>query len=477
MWRSEYRFYLLPWVMLAVCIALIPLLIESRRKKFDAFSPPVYAVWSHFAPAYIIGVLAIVYGWRPYFFSLVPNPDLTFPRTVGYICMGFAALFAGFYLPLGRRIGARIAAALPARTWQPQQVIVPALLLLACTGGLTYIAFSQGLAGYQVADEVGTFDAALLIATITLGGTATLLLWLVVFQAPTLTKTTMIALAVLIGWTLLEVLVSGRRGALYQAIRLAAGAFWLSGRRIHPRHAIVFGGAAAVAIFVGMVYGTTFRVVKGSEGQIPLSRYVPLAMRAAQISVERGLAGNVAYVSRNLSERLAEISATVAVVVGNYERLEPFEEEFGLKNNIVNSLAASVIPRFVWPEKPSVSDPRALGELYFRFVNSFAITPVGDLIRNFGPIGIPLGMGLLGFLFRVLYATLIEGQQATMWRTTAYLVLLTSVSFENFYSAILPTTLRTGLFLVVALLLVDLFTRIRLGPAAAAAPAATKQAT
>ena len=477
MWRSEYRFYLLPWVLLAALIALIPFIIASRRKPFDAFSPPVYAVWSHFAPAYIIGTLALVYGWRPYFFSLIPNPDLTFPRTLGYICLGFASLFAGFYLPLGRRIGARLAAALPVRTWEPKDVLAPAMMILAGAVGLNYLAFREGLAGYQASGEVGTFDAALLIATMTLGATATLLLWLTVFQTPRITRTTLIALAVLVAWTVLEVLVSGRRGALFQAITLAAGAFWLSGRRIHPRHAIVFGGAAAVAIFVGMVYGTTFRVVKGNEGQIPLSRYGPLATRAAQISLERGLAGNVTYVTRNLSERLAEISATVAVVVGNYERLEPFEEEFGLKNNIVNSVAASLIPRFVWPEKPSVSDPRALGALYFRFVNSFAITPVGDLIRNFGPVGIPLGMVLLGFGLRVLYAALIEGQAASMWRTTAYLVLLTSVSYENFYSAIFPTLIRTGLFLVLALVLVEVFMRIRAGGAGSGGRAVTEPAT
>ncbi len=476
MWRSEYRLYLLPWVLLAAAIALIPFFIESRRKSFDAFSPPVFTMWSHFAPAYVIGTLAIVYGWRPYFFGLVPNPDLTFPRTIGYICLGFVSMFAGFYLPLGRRIGARMARILPERTWQAQDIVVPALALLAVAGALTYIAFREGLAGYQVSTEVGTFDAALLIATITISSTATLLLWMAVFKSPVMTRSSAIALAVLIAWTVMEVLISGRRGALYQAIRLAAGAFWLSGRRIHPGHAIVFGSAAFVAIFVGMVYGTTFRVVKGGEGQIPLSRYVPLAQRAAQVSIERGFGGNVTYVTRNLSERLAEIPATVAVVVGNYERLEPFEEEFGLKNNIVNSFVASVVPRFVWPEKPNVSDPRALGELYFRFVNSFAITPIGDLIRNFGPIGIPLGMALLGFALRVLYATLIENQQATIWRTTEYLVLLTSVSFENFYSAILPTTLRTGLFLVIALVIVDLFTRMRFGSAGAGAPA-TERAT
>ena len=81
------------------------------------------------------------------------------------------------------------------------------------------------------------------------------------------------------------------------------------------------------------------------------------------------------------------------MVVANYEQLAPYEASYGLENNILNDLYTSFIPRFIWNEKPPTSDARAYSDLYFNFgENSFAISPFGDLIRNFGPIGIPLGI-------------------------------------------------------------------------------------
>ena len=52
-----------------------------------------------------------------------------------------------------------------------------------------------------------------------------------------------------------------------------------------------------------------------------------------------------------------------------------------------------LIPRVIWKEKPSASDARKYSDLYFNQSDtSFAITPIGDLLRNFGIIGIPIGM-------------------------------------------------------------------------------------
>ena len=76
-----------------------------------------------------------------------------------------------------------------------------------------------------------------------------------------------------------------------------------------------------------------------------------------------------------------------------------------LKNNIINDLLTSLIPRFVWADKPNTSDPRAYSDLYFDYgENSFAITPFGDLLRNFGVIGIPLGMLIIGIYLRIIYS-------------------------------------------------------------------------
>ena len=109
-----------------------------------------------------------------------------------------------------------------------------------------------------------------------------------------------------------------------------------------------------------------------------------------------------------LADRIENLSS-VAVVVANYERLAPYEASYGLENNIVNDTLTSFVPRFLWNEKPPTSDARTYSALYFSFGdNSFAISPFADLCRNFGPIGVPLGMLVLGIYLRLIYALLIE---------------------------------------------------------------------
>jgi hypothetical protein len=118
------------------------------------------------------------------------------------------------------------------------------------------------------------------------------------------------------------------------------------------------------------------------------------------------------------------------------------------------------IPRVIWAEKPVASEPRKYSELYFDYGdNSFTITPMGDLLRNFGWEGIPLGMFILGILLRIIYSALVENQPFSLWRITLYFMLLTSVSYESFYGGILPFLVKVGTVSVVGLLIVNFFTK------------------
>ena len=158
-----------------------------------------------------------------------------------------------------------------------------------------------------------------------------------------------------------------------------------------------------------------------------------------------------------ITERFESVSS-LAVIVSNYEKLEPYEESYGLRDNIWNDTITAFIPRPLWKEKPMGSDPRRLADLYFSFgENSFTVTPMGDLLRNFGPISIPVGMFLIGFVLSVIYTSLVENQVFSFWRTTLYYVLLTGVSYEGFYGTILPQLAKYGLMAVIGLLFIRIF--------------------
>jgi len=160
-----------------------------------------------------------------------------------------------------------------------------------------------------------------------------------------------------------------------------------------------------------------------------------------------------------LAQRVENLSS-LAVVVSNYKKLEPYEESYGIKNNIYNEFVTSFIPRFVWPDKPLASNARAYSDLYFNFgENSFAITVFGDLLRNFGPIGVPLGMVILGVFLRLIYKVLIDTPEPRIWKKAAYYPLLILAQYEGFYSSIFPSAIRVLAVLTVSLLIAGLFTR------------------
>jgi hypothetical protein len=159
----------------------------------------------------------------------------------------------------------------------------------------------------------------------------------------------------------------------------------------------------------------------------------------------------------SLAERLDAVSP-LAVVVSNYEDLAPYEEGYGLDNNIWKDTLTFFVPRVIWREKPLASEPRKYGELYFNYgENSFTITPMGDLLRNFGMIGVPLGMMFLGFLLRVFYQSLIENQVFSYWRTTLYFMLLTAVSYESFFGGIIPYLSKVGVISILGIVIVHFF--------------------
>jgi len=234
-------------------------------------------------------------------------------------------------------------------------------------------------------------------------------------------------------------------------------AYWLSGRRIKMKHGIVFGAILTVALVVGMAYGTTFRSLKGGEARAGFGEYFSTAWATVDKLSNDGVGKGLETAGYAIGERF-DSTSSLAVVVANHEKLQPYEEGYHLSNNVLNSLLTAFIPRFVWTDKPLTSDARAYSALYFDFGdNSFAITLMGDLLRNFGPVGVPLGMILLGFVLRIIYSALIEGQAILAWRAAVFYMLLTSISYEGFYDSVLPSLVRFGVIAILGTLVARFF--------------------
>ncbi len=456
-WKAAANWYLLPWIILTAAVLLAPIGYLLYYKKFDPFHPLVQASWSYWFPAFVIGGLVIASGYiYPYQMSLIADHQTDFKWTYIYIMIGFLGMTAGFCLPLGKRGGAYLSRKLPAWDWEPQQVLLPAIIFLS-VGLFFYIsAFISGIVGFSKVDMTDSF-ATLNYMLSLLALQAGFLVAIYIFKAKRITPQHLIAFGV-IGIVLFSRLsLGGNRGSLLLIVYLLAMAFVYSGRKLKFLHGVIFGTVAVLAILIGMVYGTTFRNIKGAEERTGIGEqmdYVGQTLEAVTTQDTGKVLDEAFY---NLGERIDGVSS-VAVVVSNYERLKPFEADYGLENNIITELWTMFIPRFLWANKPLIYDARSYSDLYFNFSgNSYAMTPVGDLLRNFGPIGVPIGMLIVGIFLRLIYAMLIEDQAVTIGRATAYYMFIATVSYEGYYTTIILYGWRVLLIVFVTFLLTDFF--------------------
>ncbi len=457
---SDY--YLLPWAVLAGVVVLSPTVYLIYKGKFDPFHPLVYAAWSYIFPAFVIGGVIVSFNLvNPYFMVFIDDPKYNFPLTLTYISVGFIGLTIGYSLPIGRYFAGRLEPRMPDWEWKPERVWTAGVALIICGLAINLAGFLQGIMGFQRTIEVGTYDAVLYFLLVLLAE-GTILLWLAIFGAKEKTGAYYLVLFVMIALIPFRVALLGSRGGLLTSIIPIAMAFRYSGRKLRWQTSAIFGTLVLVAVFIGIIYGTAFRNIKGSESRIEAGDYVGQVGATIDYLSNEDPAILLQNSAQAFADRIENLSS-VAVVVANYERLAPYEASYNIENNIINDTLTSFVPRFIWNEKPPTSDARAYSALYFSYGdNSFAISPFADLLRNFGPIGVPIGMLLLGIYLRLIYALLIETPNPAMWKKVAYFPLLTLVSYESFYATIFPSIVRTGVVLVVSLLLVNLIVRTRI---------------
>ncbi|MDM7921681.1 MAG: hypothetical protein QUS14_05225 [Pyrinomonadaceae bacterium] len=395
-------------------------------------------------------------GVEWYFLSFIEDPRYNFPLTLIYISVGYIGLTVGYFLPIGRWFAEKTEKVLPKWNWEPDRLWAAGMVLVFIGIGINVFGFLQGLLGFQRNISIGEFDGLLsfLLVVLTFG---TVLLWLSIFSAHKRTGMYYIVLTVLLALIPLRMAVLGSRSSLVLSLVPIAFAFVYSGRKLRIRIAALFSVLAVIALFIGIVYGTTFRNIKGSEARVNAGDYFGQVVATVDYLLDEDPLVVLGDSMQTLASRVENLSS-VAIVVSNYEKLAPYEASYGLENNILNDLYTSFIPRFVWADKPPTSDPRAYSDLYFNYgENSFAISPFADLLRNFGPIGVPLGMLLLGIYLRFIYSGLIQTPNPSIWRKATYFLLLTVVSYEAFYATIFPSVIRTIFVVGLAIILMRFF--------------------
>lgn len=451
--------YLLPWITGLLVVLAVPTVYLYYRGRLTLIDPLVFATWSYFFPAFVIGGLTLSAGWsQPYFLTYIQDADYNLPYTVVLIMLGYAGLAAGYLSPFGSKVGAALSSYLPTRDFDNSVLLAPGLFLLILGTLNTVIALFFGIFGYQKLDVVESYSGIVVLGTL-FWMQGSFILWFYAFRRRSVDLRSVSLVILLLGTTLGRALFSGNRAALLQAFIIVILAFLLSGGKLNFRRATIAGLLLSFCLVAGMIYGSTFRDVKGTESSVSLDQYAGNIVDTFDEVGRFDLGDSLEFALMGLAVRFDTLSS-VAVVVSTYEQLQPYEESYGLDNNIWKDITTFFVPRIIWSEKPVASEPRKYSDLYFNYGdNSFAITPIGDLLRNYGPFGVPIGMFLFGIVIRFIYRSLIENQPRTMWRATLYFMLLMSISYESFYGLLIPSLFKVGITAVVGLLIVGLVAR------------------
>lgn len=448
------RPYLIPWSILAGITFAVPGVYLFVKNKFQIYHPLVFPVLFYFFPAFCIGGLILAFGLsEPYFMTFIQDQEYNLPFSLVLAILGFAGLTIGFIIPVGGSLGAKINSFLPDLKWDDDKVILPGVILLGIGFFNQIIGFILGLVGFQKAGEIGTYDGIIFLTTL-LWLQASFILWVALFRRNKLDLTAALTVGLLMVTALTKALFAGSRGAFLQIFTVIIISYVFAGRTIKFKQGLLIVFTMVILTVVGMIYGTTFRQVKGTEERVDTGQYVDSIFTTFD-TIGTGDPLSVFQQSLGtLGERLDAVSS-LAVVTSNYEQLKPYEDEYGLDNNIYKDSVTFFIPRVIWKDKPVASEPRLYSELYFNFgQSSFTITPMGDLLRNFGVVGVPLGMIFLGFIIRIIYSTLLENQPFSYWRATLFFMIVPSISYESFYGSIVPYIFKVGITAIVGIIVV-----------------------
>ncbi|HKX84999.1 MAG TPA: hypothetical protein VJL58_12325, partial [Pyrinomonadaceae bacterium] len=373
------KFYLMPWCLATAAVIVAPSVYMVYKGTFDPFHPLVFPAWSYFFPGFVIGGFVLASGIsQPYFLSFIQDEHTNLPLTFVYVMLGYAGLTVGFVLPFGKKVGEAIRSWLPSWEWRTEQIAIPALLLFILGLANTILAFALGIIGFQRMEEIGAFDGLIFLFSL-FWIEGCVLLWLYIFKSEKLTPTHYFILAVVLSVSFARVAFQGNRSGFIQMLVTIGFAFFVSQKKVTLKHSMIGGILVVLALFVGMIYGTAFRAVKGSHDRASLTQIADTISSTGERLSSNDIGSNLGNGLAAIGERIDSISS-LAVVVSNYEALAPYEESYGMDNNIMNELTTFLIPRMIWKDKPISIEPSKYADLYFNFPdNSFAMTPMGDL--------------------------------------------------------------------------------------------------
>jgi hypothetical protein len=443
--------------LLLAIVSLLPAVTSMwlQGRRFDLFHPLFYACWSFFVPQFALSSLLFLVSDSETYTLLLADPWAARVAAVQSAILGSLGLSAGYLLPVGKRLGGLLPR-FKALDYPPARVRPPAFLFILI-GLVAYVgAFREQVFGYQLNLSVSTWGATFAaFAQLAVVGQA--IIWYSYFRARRGWRLLALGCIVLV---VLNAVASGSRAALLSSVLVMLAGYQYAQRKLAFRRLWKWGLLALIALLVGMVFGSYFRIVKIElMGRTTGMGVGDIALVSRQVLHEirpQSMSEVLQFGWERIAERIDDVTS-LGVILSLADRLKAEEVALGIHGNIVRDLGTAFVPRFLWPSKPVVGVLEQIGNLYFHTqYSSPAVTYMGDLYRNFGVLGVIPGMLVLGVALRCLYAWLIEQHPTSPLRVGLFLVLGWTVNYEALYSTYFPALIRTFFVCLVAIALVKI---------------------
>lgn len=377
-------------------LAALPAWLSARRHQLDLMEiiHPVmflYVVYFGVRTVYVL-TAGVEDPFRPDFLDVLD-------RALLYVIAGVVALLVGYYSGLGDRLAACVRTPLDRSSPRPVMAMTAGLLVLGllCRAWVysegSYARFLAGQreppSGLLMAVDFGgwaSYYGFVVAAAFVFHGDASRgfrwVVWTVVAPA--------------------TFLLAFFGGAKTEITALALGV-------LIARHYLARPIGVATIVLFAVLLLCVFPIVNSyrtiSETDLDLVPHQAASLIPEALEEQTGQTGFVDTTWRSFMARVPGIDA-LALVVKYTPEIQPFQ--WG-RTMIIAPLIAFV-PTALWPGKydyiNAVASGVDFGSTYFGINDNesgVAITQVGELYLNFGALGIPLGMFIIGVLCRAAY--------------------------------------------------------------------------
>lgn len=229
-------------------------------------------------------------------------------------------------------------------------------------------------------------------------------------------------------------LASGSMAPMVQMATVVGYALFLSGTRIKARWLIAGLVVLAVAMSARGV-ATEFREATWlSEVKLtPVQRTQLMVNLLKKRSEDEGLGATLYHGAKTTFERSADMDLFADIVKRTPSEIPYWE------GDTYKSLVGAVIPRLLWPDKPTKEIGQAFGHRYgylrwSNLVTSINLPFLVEFYLNFGFIGVLVGMMVVGAIYRTLDELVNHPDQDLLTSLIGVIILVPLIMLESDFS-------------------------------------------